>query len=126
MAQLKKFYKGFSTRNYEDRGGPLDIYNIACIEEDLMNAIFTIKGERLMMPLRGTRIPLMTFEPGDQETIDIIVEDLTAVFNEEPRVKVLNLDVIPAADRNALIAVAKLQYLEFNVTKDLLIEINSR
>lgn len=122
--ELKKFYNGFSTRNYEDKGGSFDVYNIACIEADLLNAIFTERGQRVMMPNYGTRIPLMTFEPGDQNTIDIITMDLTEVFNNEPRVKLVSLDVVPATEQNALVAVAKLNYLEFLVVKDLYLTIN--
>lgn len=124
--QIKKFYLGFNTRNYEERGGGFDIYNVECVEQDILNAIFTVRGERLMMPTYGTRIPLMTFEPGDQESVDIIKEDLNTVFSQEPRVEVLNLDVIQAKDKNALIAIAKLNYIEFSVTKDLMIEVNSK
>ena len=121
--KLKKFYKGFSTRGYEENGGSFSVYNVQCVEEDLMNAIFTEVGQRKMIDF-GTRIPLMTFEPGDQASIDVITQDLMKVFNNDPRVQVLNLDVIPATEKNALIAVAKLNYLEFLVTKDLMIEIN--
>lgn len=124
--QLKKFYVGFNTRNYEEGGGTFDSYNVECVEQDLLNAIFTIRGERVMMPNYGTRIPLMTFEPGDQQTIDIIEQDLETVFKQEPRVRVVNLDILPAPERNALIAIAKLEYLEFNVTKDLMITVNSQ
>lgn len=121
--QLKKFYVGFNTRNYEEKGGGFTSYNVECVEQDILNAIFTIRGERVMMPNYGTRIPLMTFEPGDQQTIDIIEQDLETVFKQEPRVRVVNLDILPAPERNALIAIAKLEYLEFNVTKDLYIEV---
>lgn len=124
--QLKKFYVGFNTRNYEEKGVGFTSYNVECVEQDILNAIFTVRGERVMMPNYGTRIPLMTFEPGDQQTIDIIEQDLEMVFKQEPRVKVINLDVLPAPERNALVVIAKLEYLEFNVTKDLAITINSR
>lgn len=124
--RLKKFYVGFSTRNYEERGGTFTIYNVECVEQDLINAIFTERGQRVMMPNYGTRIPLLAFEPGDQQTIDIITLDLTEVFKNDPRVNLLNLDVIPALDSNAIVAVAKLEYIEFNVTKDLNITVESK
>lgn len=124
--QLKKFYFGFNTKSYEDSGGGFDSYNVECVERDILNAIFTVKGERVMMPDYGTRIPLMTFEPGDQASIDVIMEDLEDVFSKEPRVQVLNLDVIPATEKNALVVVAKLNYIEFSVTKDLFLTINSQ
>lgn len=121
--QLKKFYVGFNTRNYEEGGGTFDSYNVECVEQDILNAIFTVRGERVMMPNYGTRIPLMVFEPGDQQTIDIIEQDLDTVFSQEPRVRVVNLDVVPATEKNALVVIVKLEYLEFNVTKDLYIEV---
>ena len=124
--QLVKYYVGFNTRNYEESGGVFDSYNVAVIEQDLMNAIFTERGQRLMMPNYGTRIPLMTFEPGDQQTMDIITMDLSDVFKKEPRVKLMNLDIVPMAEKNALIAIAKVLYLEYNVTKDLYIEVHSK
>ena len=123
---IHKFYKGFSTRNYEETGQLFAIYNVECVEEDLLNEIFTIRGERLMMPKFGTRIPILTFEICDKETVAIIREDLQQVFDNDPRVKTIALDVVPIPDKNALVAVAKIHYIEFNVTKDLRIEINSQ
>lgn len=122
----KAFYKGFSTRNYEERGGTFDIYNVECIQQDLLNEIFTIKGERLHMPRYGTRIPLMVFELDDLETQNIIREDLVTVFGNDKRIELLNLDVLPMTERSTLIVIAKVNYKEFEVTKDLRIEINSR
>lgn len=126
MSTITRFYKGFSTRNYHDKGGPFEVYNVACVEEDLLNEIFTVKGERLHMPEFGTRIPLMVFELNDPEAANIIREDLTEVFKHEPRVTLLNLDILPATDANALVAIAKLNYLEFAVTRDLRIVVHSR
>lgn len=126
MASATKFYKGFSTRSYHDQGGSFEVFNVRCIEEDLMNEIFTTRGERVMMPSFGTRIPLLVFELNDPESQNVMREDLTTVFNNDPRVKLLALDVLPAIDKNALVAIAKLNYIEFNVTKDLRIEVNSR
>src|SRR5882672_7267678 len=114
---IKKFYKGFSTRHYHENGGDLGIYNVECVTEDLLNHIFTIRGERVHMPAWGTRIPEMVFEINDTNAQAVIDADLRTVFNQDPRVELLGLDVLPAEDINALVAIAKLRYLEFNVTK---------
>lgn len=126
MIKFKKFYKGFVTRNYEEVGKKFDIYNVDCVAEDLLNEIFTIKGERLMMPDFGTRIPLLVFELNDVYTQDIIREDLQQVFDNDPRVKTVNLTILPDYDRNVLVAIATINYLEFQVTQDLRIEVTSR
>lgn len=76
-----------------------------------------------MMPNFGTRIPIMAFEPNDAKTIGIIEEDLTAVFNYDPRVKLLSLNVTALPNNNAIIAAANLLYIEFNVTDVLNIEV---
>lgn len=121
-----KTYRGFNTKEYEDKGEGFDIYNIECIQNDLMNEIFTVKGERVMMPKYGTRIPLLVFEMLDQETERVIREDLDTVFKNDPRVKLLNLDVIDSKSRGILIVICKVQYVEFDVVRDLRIEVNSR
>lgn len=122
----KVYYKGFSTRNYEEKGGSFGIYDVKCIQEDLMNELFTIRGERLNMPTYGTRIPLMVFEPNDGASEDIIREDVKTVIDHDPRVELLALDIIVSRDKNAVVASAKVRYKEFNVVEDLYIEIGSR
>jgi len=122
----KVFYKGFTTRNYAERGGTFAIYNVECIQQDLLNEIFTVRGERLHMPRYGTSIPLMVFELDDPQTQAIILDDLTTVFKNEPRVKMLNLDFLPITQKGILIVIARLNYIEFEVVQDLRIEITSR
>ena len=124
--KIKRFYKGFSTRNYENKGGNFDIYNIECVEEDLLNEIFTSKGSRLDIPNFGTRIPDLIFEINDTEAAEIVREDLLEVVNHDPRVRLESMDVVQHPDRNSMIAMLKLHYIEFVVTKDLYIEINSQ
>lgn len=126
MTSIKKFYKGFSSRAYHDAGGDFTVYNVECVETDLLNHIFTVKGERVHMPNWGTRIPTMIFEPEDLESRSIIEEDLTAVFEADPRVELLGLSFFESSGRNGLIVVAKIYYKEFQVTKDLNIEIRSQ
>jgi phage baseplate assembly protein W len=123
---MQKFYKGFSTRNYAKTGKGFALYNVELIEEDLMNELFTIRGERLKMPAFGTRIPLMVMELNDQESQDILREDVETVIKHDPRVELKALDVITNVDRHSIVIVAKVLYKEFLVTKDLYIEVNSR
>lgn len=122
----KTYYRGFSTRYYVNNNGKTtSISNIDVVKDDLLNHIFTIKGERLMMPGFGTRIPLMAFEPLDKDTIKIVKDDLNEVFAYDPRVKLLGLEVVALPDNNALVAFADLLYVEFDVRETLRIEIPS-
>lgn len=126
MVQAYKFYRGFSTKAYEATGKGFVLYNIELIEEDLFNELFTIKGERLELPNFGTRIPLLMFEPNDVESATVLQEDVETVIKGDPRVELLNCDIISSPDTHRIICVAKVRYIEFNVTKDLRIEVGSR
>lgn len=126
MVQAYKFYRGFSTKAYEATGKGFVLYNVELIEEDLFNELFTIKGERLELPNFGTRIPLLMFEPNDVESATVLQEDVETVIKGDPRVELLNCDIISSPDTHSIICVAKVRYIEFNVTKDLRIEVGSR
>lgn len=117
-------YKGFSTAEWL-KNKSFKVSNIELVKKDLLNHIFTIPGERVMMPAFGTRIPMLTFEQNDETTRSIIEADLKMVFDYDPRVKLLKLNVVTLPDNNAIVAFADLLYLEFNVTDTLKIEIKS-
>lgn len=118
-------YKGFSTFDMQNRRS-FGLSNIELVKRDLLNHIYTIPGERVMMPGFGTRIPTLVFEPNDEETRAIIEEDLRTVFEYDPRVRLIDLRVLSLPDNNAIIALADLLYLEFNVRDVLKIEVKSQ
>jgi len=118
----KVIYKGFSTANWI-KNKTFALNNIELVKQDLLNHIYTTKGERVMMPNFGTRIPSLAFEPNDENTRRIVEEDLTSVCNYDPRVKLLTLNVMTLPDNNAIVALADLLYIEFDVTDVLRIEV---
>lgn len=126
MATNKIFYKGFSSRKAARPNGSFSITNKDVINEDLMNHIFTEYWERSHMPSFGTRIPTLVFEPNDEEVRDIVREDLTKVFNYDPRVTLVDLQILSFPDNNAIVAIASLFYIELKVTGDLKIEVYSK
>lgn len=111
-------YRGYSSYEYQSKK-TFSIVDVELVKLDLLNHIFTRKGERVMMPNFGTRIPDMVFEPLDGITLDIIEEDLKAVFDFDPRVKLLDLVIQPSYDNNSVLASAKLLYIELNMTDTL-------
>ncbi|PPD55726.1 MAG: hypothetical protein CTY12_00270 [Methylotenera sp.] len=111
-------YRGYSTYEYQ-RNKTFKLTDIELVKMDLLNHIYTRKGERVMMPNFGTRIPDLAFEPLDQLTLDILEEDLRTVIAFDPRVRLLNLTIIPYYDNNAVIASARLLYIELNITGNL-------
>lgn len=120
MAKVR--YKGFSTANWI-KNKTFSLNDIELVKQDLLNHIFTIKGERVMMPNFGTRIPSLAFEPNDEQTRQIVEDDLRSVFDYDPRVELLSLNIMTLPDNNAIVAMADLLYIELNVTDVLRIEV---
>lgn len=119
---MATLYKGFSTFDFQARK-MFGLYDIELVKRDLLNHIYTIPGERVMMPGFGTRIPTLAFEPNDKEVKSIIEEDLKKVFEYDPRVQLISLEVYNLPDNNAMLALADLLYVEFNVRDVLRIEV---
>lgn len=115
-------YKGFSFKNYENNKSFI-LVDVDVVKDDLKNHIYTRFGERVKMASFGSRIPDMPFEPLDQTSLSIIYEDLSNVFKYDPRVEMLDLQIVPDFDNNIVLAYAKLQYIELNLIDTLDIHI---
>jgi phage baseplate assembly protein W len=123
MMATRSVYRGFSTyANINTRGKTFAVRDIDVVKQDLMNHIYTIPGERVMLPNFGTRIPLLAFEPLDEGTIQIVREDLQKVFDYDPRVEVREMSVLAIPNQNMILALVDLYYVEFEVTETLNLE----
>jgi phage baseplate assembly protein W len=96
--------------------------DIETVKRDLLNHIYTIPGERVMQPNFGTRIPLMQFEPLDEKSIQIIKDDLTAVVNYDPRVRLIDIAVLALPNNNAIVALLDLEFLKLGITETMKLE----
>lgn len=108
-------YRGFSTHEYI-KNKTFKMTDLELVKIDLLNHIFTRRGERVMMPQYGTRIPDLAFEPLDDITISVLEEDLKSVFASDPRVSLVQLTTTPNYDTNSVTATATLLYIELNLT----------
>lgn len=115
-------YRGFSSHEYQN-SKTFGIKDIELVKLDLLNHIYTRKGERVMMPTFGTRIPDMPFEPLDEMSLMIIEEDLLEVVKFDPRVELMQMSVIPDYDNNMIVASLRLLYKELNMVDDLTLNI---
>ena len=118
----KGLYRGYSSYEYQNNK-TFSVTDVELVKIDMLNHIFTRKGDRVMMPNFGTRIPDLAFEPLDGITLGILEEDLRAVFEFDPRVELLALTIVPIYDSNTVIASAKLLYVELNMQGSLDINI---
>ena len=114
-------YRGFSTASFLSNNTFM-LTGKELVKRDLVNHIYTIKGERPHMPDFGTRIPLIAFEPLDEQTIQAIREDLTQVFEYDPRVQLLDMVVTALPDNNAISVFIDILYVELNERETLKLE----
>lgn len=114
----KGLYRGYSSFEYQ-KTKSFSLTDLELVKMDLLQHIYTRRGERVMMPSFGTRIPDLPFEPLDETTLGIIREDLSQVFSFDPRVNLLSLEIIPDYDNNTVIASARLLYVELNMIDNL-------
>ena len=126
VSKGKIYYRGFSSSQYEQFGKDFSITNVDVIKRDIYTEIMTEIGTRVKMPNFGTRIPTLTFEPNDLITINVIKEDITKVINNDPRVKLLNMEVVSLPSNNAILAFVDLLYIEMNIKDTIRIEALSK
>jgi len=88
---MRKF-KGYSTVGKEY--GNFKIYDIELAKRDLLNELYTRKGERLMSPQFGSIVWDLLFDPLTDEIIDAIRADCLRIVTKDPRLDLLNLDVV--------------------------------
>lgn len=118
----KNIYRGLSFRNFS-KNKSIKLYDIDLIKKDLLNNIFTRRGERVKMFMYGTRIPDLVFEPLDEVALNVIEEDLRSVVASEPRVSLVDLRIVPLFDRSVVICSLVLYYLELDFTDTLSVNI---
>jgi phage baseplate assembly protein W len=111
----ENLYCGLSFRNFS-KNKSIKLYDVDLIKKDLLNHIFTRRGERVKMFTYGTRIPDLVFEQLDDIALTVITEDLNAVVSSEPRVNLVDLRIVPLYDRNVIIASLVLYYVELDFT----------
>ena len=116
----RSIYRGFSTAFHRENGNlGFQTSNVETVKRDLLNHIWTIRGERVMQPSFGTSIPLLAFEPLDPATLKVVEDELREVVAYDPRVELIDIVVAALPDNNAIFAAVDIRYLELNVTETL-------
>lgn len=107
-------YKGFSSKRFQ-HDKSFVMTDLDLVKEDLINHIFTRRGERVRMANFGTAIPDLVFEPLTDEVVNSVREELLAVFTYDPRVQLIDMAVIPLVDESSVVALADLSYIELDI-----------
>jgi phage baseplate assembly protein W len=78
-------YKGFST--ISNNFGSSKLTDTDLIKRDLLNHFAIRKGEKLMRGNFGTSLRDLIMDPLTEETKQLIIEEVNAVINNDPRVR---------------------------------------
>jgi len=104
-----RVFKGYSTVGKE--WGNFKIYDIELAKRDLLNEIYTRRGERLMSPEYGCVVWDVLFDPLTYELIDYIREDILRIVSRDPRLELNTLDVTENVDLQTLTVKVILNYV---------------
>lgn len=111
-------YKGYSSFEFQNKK-TFRLNDIDLVKMDLLNHIFTRRGERVMMQNFGSIIPDIVFEPLDDESLDTIEQDLTKIVDFDPRVELLEFTLLPYFDENRVEAHMELLFVEFDLVDNM-------
>lgn len=113
------------------RSNPItgDVYlkkDIEAIRQSVMNIILTKRGERPFDSSFGSNLSSFLFDNFDPITFTLIKQEIeSSIINYEPRVRILNIDLVDQSDRNALsvsIEVLIISPTELTTTIDFIVE----
>ena len=105
---MRKF-KGFSTVNKQ--WGNFKLYDIDLAKQDLLNELYTRKGERIMSPDFGSIIWDLLFDPITDQTVELIQEDMLRILTKDPRLELKQLNVQEDFDTQTIIVAIILNYV---------------
>ena len=109
-------FKGFSTVNKEF--GNFKLYDVDLAKRDLLNELYTKKGERLMSPTYGSIVWDLLFDPLYESTVELIRDDCIRIVSKDPRLKLLDVTVDENIDTQTIIVKLVLEYIpETTVTE---------
>jgi len=103
---MRKF-KGYST--VDKTWGNFKLYDVELAKRDLLNEFYTRKGERLMSPQFGSIVWDLLFDPLTDEIITAIKTDCVRIVSKDPRLDVINIDVIDS--EHTIIVTIVLKYV---------------
>jgi len=105
---MRKF-KGFSTVNKQHTDWRL--YDIDLAKQDLLNEIYTRKGERLMSPSFGYIVWDLLFDPLTEEVKSALEDDTIRIVSKDPRFQLLQILVADSPDESRIELNLRLYYV---------------
>jgi phage baseplate assembly protein W len=84
-------YKGFST--VDNESNVFSAYDIELVKRDILNQLYTRKGERVMLPDFGSNLQDFVMDPFVDDIENDIKDEVISVVLNEPRVELIDVVV---------------------------------
>ena len=110
---LPRTYRGFSTVSPDSEN--FSLYDLSLIKQDLLNHFHIRQGEKLNDPTFGTIIWDLIFEPLTQDVNQLVLDNVTAIINYDPRVQANS--IIVSSYQTGIQIECELTYLPYNVSE---------
>ena len=110
-------FKGFNTVGKQF--GNFKLYDIDLVKRDLLNELYTRKGERLMSPQYGSIVWDLLFDPLYEEVIEQIQSDCLRIVSKDPRLQLVQVEVTENTDQQTIIVSLVLKYVPTATITDL-------
>jgi len=116
---MTTFYRGFSTIN---RAKKFRATDVDLVKQDLINHFSIRKGEKLMQPNFGSIIWSVLFEPLDDTTTQLIIDDVERIVGYDPRMSLDNIEVV--TQDNGIQIALDMTYIPENQATSLTLQFN--
>ncbi len=108
---------GFST---VDNYAPFTLTGSELVKRDLMNELYTRRGERVMNPKFGSIIWDLLMEPSTPKLQKEVEEDIEKIFKRDPRAEMKSLNVVVLD--HVIRAEVEFKFVPLNTTDTLYVE----
>jgi len=108
---------GFSTVN---NTAPYTITGAELVKRDILNELYTRRGERVMNPNFGSVIWDILMEPSTPKLQQEVEEDIKKIINKDPRAKVTTINVVVLD--HSIRADVQFKFVPLNTSESLYVE----
>lgn len=102
-------FSGFSSKTEDFY--PVRLHDIDLAKQDLLNEIYTRKGERLMSPNFGSIVWEMLFDPFTEQASIDIRNDMIRIVKRDPRWNLVEVNSSQTTDQNTIQVQLDLTYV---------------
>ena len=124
MATAIYKFQGFSTKT--NQFYPQRLYDIELAKQDLLNEIYTRKGERVMEPEFGSIVWELLFDPIGEQAQQDIKEDMIKIVRRDPRSNLEEVQSNQTTDQSSITVQLDLIYVPTTTPVQLLAKFEQR